>query len=573
MATLSQPTCSLRTSDGGSFGLSIHRFDERQRRLRLQLPKPATCWDYANLIDVVRHEPGFSAARFTGKTASEWHAELKRRRPSEGLQFKKWYESVSQRYMPLLESRPRTPLNHYCADLAVLPLVSSLRQATCALGLKKASAWHWQQSLRALTEKGIKSEELAESGVLTNLDRLPTGKCLTLEDVLRFIDLSHVVPKLATESQFGFITKAGWHEGCQRIPESEFKRRGLWTGGFGGSLYVIRYRHEALDWSIIRCRHRDLLTHRPDWWWVLDSDGKQVNPLSEGFDTPEEAMSFAEQQMSLRYAPWGKDLALSQWERFSLPGSRQYQEVLLILDDWMGSYWTRHYRARNVLAHIRTGVRETCEGQRVLYLEEVQSDWHADIYAGRKGEPKLERKLPLPAAPFKKEWPLLTMKLMLWWAQRLGVDGLAWSTADLQVARWRGYAIPETLYRSTLPMAAQSLAKALSIPFGKTQLSVRTHSRVVHHGGNGWVVRNRKGSAITKPFRTRDQAEYFADHTGEFITIETPVLWVRDMPRIQSIPLYGMPVNHHWFQSENMPFSLERTSLTSSPKGKAHAER
>lgn len=49
--------------DGSERGLRISRLDERQRRLRLKLPKAATCWDYAPLIDVVYRERGFADCR------------------------------------------------------------------------------------------------------------------------------------------------------------------------------------------------------------------------------------------------------------------------------------------------------------------------------------------------------------------------------------------------------------------------------------------------------------------------------------------------------------------------------
>ena len=98
-------------------------------------------------------------------------------------------------------------------------------------------------------------------------------------------------------------------------------------------------------------------------------------------------------------------------------------------------------------------------------------------------------------------------------------DGVAWSTAELQSARWSGFGPPETLYRTTLPDAARSLAKTLGIAFDQTRLSVRTNTRRVDLGRNGWTVRSREGVAITKPFRTREQAEHLADQTGEFVAV------------------------------------------------------
>jgi len=52
----------------GGIRLGLHggRSVERQRRLRLSLPKEAEVWDYAPLVDVVGWEPGFDTPRFSG---------------------------------------------------------------------------------------------------------------------------------------------------------------------------------------------------------------------------------------------------------------------------------------------------------------------------------------------------------------------------------------------------------------------------------------------------------------------------------------------------------------------------
>ena len=206
------------------------------------------------------------------------------------------------------------------------------------------------------------------------------------------------------------------------------------------------------------------------------------------------------------------------------------------------------YRTRNVLVHIRTSIRKTQDGRRVLFLDEVQSDWHADLHTKAKAGPQKPQETPPPDAPFRKEWPLLSLKLMVWWAQRLGLHGVAWSTAELQLARWRGYGPPETLYRSVLPEAARALAATLGLAHDVTSLSVRTYSRRVDLGNQGWDVRSHNGVSITKPFRTRAQAESFADQTGSFVTIDVPVIWIKGMAPIRSIPLYGTGTAEMWLK-------------------------
>ena len=210
----------------------------------------------------------------------------------------------------------------------------------------------------------------------------------------------------------------------------------------------------------------------------------------------------------------------------------------------MPNYQPRHFRTRNVLAHLRMSIRKVEDGRWVLFLDEVQSDWHADLHAAGKEE--ADKGPTIANAPFRSEWPLLALKLMLWWAQRQGCQGLAWSTAALQDARWGAYGPPLLLYRKLLPDAAARLAKTLEPDLDETRLSIRSPSRRVRWTERGWRVCTGQGIPVTKPFRRQEQAERFADLTGVFEWTTVPVLWLEGLERIQSIPLYGTGTKAEW---------------------------
>jgi len=285
----------------------------------------------------------------------------------------------------------------------------------------------WLGTLRALIGQGIKAEELETSGVITRLTRLPPEAKLSRGRVLRMIELAAVTPRLVGEARFGFASAAGWREMCRRIPDREFKRPGAArVRGVPRSL-PDPLPARSLAWAIVRARHSDLFTVSRDWWCVLNEKGQFVDGKPwHGFATPEQAMEFAESRLSERFGALGKDRALTRWERYALPGGDGYREFLVQLDDWTGDYHPRHYGRGNVLAHVRTSVRRTQDGRRVLFLDEVQSDWHADLHAAAKGAPDGDG-APVPVCAVPQGVALLAMKLMLWWAQRTGMDGLAWS--------------------------------------------------------------------------------------------------------------------------------------------------
>jgi hypothetical protein len=522
---------------GAKLWLNISRFDERQRRMRLRLPKPATCWDYAPLIDLVVHETGVAGYRFLGQTVADRVALLQRHNDPATAHFMAWFERAIAPHMAVLDRRRRVPDNHYCVDVALLPLVSSLPATVRELGPNRASAAQWSATLHALTEKGVKREELLLSGVLERLNQQPSDAKHTKAQVLRMMDLSHAMPKLVSESRFGFAARAGWRECCDRLPAREHKRRRL--HGIGHGMAHVRYRHRSLGWAVARTRFSDLLVEQRDWWIVLDEAGRLVEATKGGFASPEDAIEFAELQIGRRFARWGKDQAAARWEHFSMPGGDGYRELLLQLDDWPQTYRPRHYGTRNVLVHVRTSIRWTTDGRRVLFLDEVQSDWHADLHAQAKRGATSTDEQRIAAAPYGKEWPLLTMKVMLWWAQRCGAEGLAWSSAELQQQRWHGYGPPDLLYRKMLPEAGLALAKALMLRLGTASLRIRDGGRVIERGSNGWEVCGRDGQKLTKAFADRGQAEAFADFTGDFIVLDMPVLWLDNIGSLASIPLFG----------------------------------
>ena len=148
-----------------------------------------------------------------------------------------------------------------------------------------------------------------------------------------------------------------------------------------------------------------------------------------------------------------------------------------------------HYDEPNVLAHVRFNDRTDADGKRVLFVEEIQSDWHqkgrkegyqheAEIdtsgwsvkprfMSNRKGEtpwvfdqtgnPIIEaqglsekdaielgrkamadkaRTSGVPDAPFKTSWPELALKRMIRWAAENGYDRIAWTPGEVQADRY-----------------------------------------------------------------------------------------------------------------------------------------
>jgi hypothetical protein len=163
-----------------------------------------------------------------------------------------------------------------------------------------------------------------------------------------------------------------------------------------------------------------------------------------------------------------------------MPELRRYNQLLSAQDakEKAATFKAGHFDEPNVLAHIRLNDRTDADGKRVLFVEEIQSDWHqkgrrqgyaserekllADVIAAEKASivahqldrPDKAEKLAaynaandrlekferagkaVPDAPFKKDWHELAFRRVLKMAADEGYDRVAWTTGDQQNERY-----------------------------------------------------------------------------------------------------------------------------------------
>ncbi len=245
-------------------------------------------------------------------------------------------------------------------------------------------------------------------------------------------------------------------------------------------------------------------------WWVYH-DGQEI---AEGVSEAEARRKAFDVVAANSDAREGG--GRSKFSQYRTPGGENYRELLLTLperataapefvkdgDDWVvkqggveiargdnlralredlalpqGSasrttenYRSSHWDQPNVLAHIRMDERTDAEGRRVLFVQEIQSDWHqagrksgyrgtgtAKVEAVRDGSgwvavdadnlvvtdevyPTREQALAaadrtsagVPNAPLKStdEWAMLAFKRAARWAVDNGFDRIAWATGE-----------------------------------------------------------------------------------------------------------------------------------------------
>ena len=161
----------------------------------------------------------------------------------------------------------------------------------------------------------------------------------------------------------------------------------------------------------------------------------------------------------------------NKYRHISLHGGEDYREWLLSLPDYRESYFGPHFTERNVLLHIRSKTRYDTKARKLLFIEEIQSDWHQVSYINYSTLSKIH----VPPAPFRKTWAGLGVKLMLMHAVEEGYAGIAWADGTIQARRYRtGFRAVQRIYNESIPRALLKLAKPWNGALTSTEIESKT---------------------------------------------------------------------------------------------------
>ena len=155
--------------------------------------------------------------------------------------------------------------------------------------------------------------------------------------------------------------------------------------------------------------------------------------------TKQEIMKFLEDNhpsARLRLQPIKRSENEQDYSQYTLPGGENYREWAIIYNPPSGGeYYTNHFEKMNVLAHARTKDRTGPNGERMLFIEELQSDWH--LQGRKQGYNQAENRLAVPDAPFKNTWHEYALKEMLHLAAKEGYGSIGWTTGEQQNERYQ----------------------------------------------------------------------------------------------------------------------------------------
>ncbi|MBC8325347.1 MAG: hypothetical protein H8E27_06955 [Verrucomicrobia subdivision 3 bacterium] len=330
------------------------------------------------------------------------------------------------------------------------------------------------QMLAMIRKAGVKQEELDALG----LDEFLSGNRKVSKNEI----IDHLVENQITVEETVLGEKAPYYEtGITETKHGEYVEPGAVEGSYREVLLRLPRGDARLHSGVVRGDD-------------LSLDGMLTDMSIEGM----EALDYG------RYGDVVEFLNFSDRDLAKIRDTASHHGVTLEVSDSRGNkeaYTGGHYGEHpNVLAHIRFNERTGPNGERVLFIEEIQSDWHQE---GRKkgyavtergvdsavdavdttgftakedtqyGEPywrvldgsgehyyftpkdgsptpadairnsvrhKIKTELSggegVPDAPFKTSWHELAMKRMISYAAKNGYDAIAWTKGDTQFQRY-----------------------------------------------------------------------------------------------------------------------------------------
>ncbi|HHO58635.1 MAG TPA: hypothetical protein ENJ64_00230 [Thiotrichales bacterium] len=450
-----------------------------------------------------------------------------------------------QRYIETARRRLIDDQRQHSVKLYSSPrhLYSLLQQRLKKLPLQRASAHQWLATINNLKKNGVREEEITWSGLPRFLQEHHAGQHISKAQILRRLTGNRTKIELSIEQVWGENGGLGFTEVAQRMRHQAVYRAALKLDKH--CLCILRYIDKASNYrvGVIKTLSNDHEMALNKYWFALDPYGRAIsNGASLFFDNSFDAKTAADRHAREHLGMRSGARHCTSFDHLTLFGGDDYREWFVSLPEHQRIYFGPHYYDHNLLAHIRTTTRTDEAGNKLLFIEEVQSDWHQ---AGKRHGYDNSSWGRIANAPFKKEWPVLAMKLMLIHASQNGFSGIAWSTGDVQEMRYRRYLQPvRQYYDRQIPLALNKLGKAFDCRVESTHINTRDPWLNLERTKGKWRVADSEGKFKTRArYNSRDEAMQVISRHCRAIDLCVPVFYINEKLRRQiaenGLPLYG----------------------------------
>ncbi len=427
-------------------------------------------------------------------------------------------------------------------ELSPLKLWSALQRHLASSGQAKGTPEQWIGTIRNLQKKGVSAVEIEWSSIIPMLE----------ERAAHLLHLDELLALLASKPPCDLVLQR--HTTDEYVPRVFYEKQQRptevlpnWARRGRREARLLHYRDRTFGLCIwLHTEFEPGLFGQHSYWSLSVPRGrKKMAPhaVARDFFSPQEAMAYGRtlvERMARRLATEGfvgQSRSVNRFPGYVLPGGEHYTEWLITAPNLLVEYWGPHFDLPNIVAHVRTTERTTPNGERLLVLEEIQSDWNQTlrevIQKARERHPVDDENIdliewdddmdPPPFNPYRNHWLEAALRMMLLLAAHQGFAGITWLPGKLHAERfpWANAAGLKIFYDRIVPAAVEKLAKSWGLQLSAAQFPTLSRHFGVRKvaGTEKWRVLNLdSGQFVGEVFSNRYLAEVFRRSK------ETPVL-------------------------------------------------
>jgi len=423
-------------------------------------------------------------------------------------------------------------------------LYSLLKNRISELPQQHASAKQWLSTINNMQQKGIRKEELDWTNIIPFLKK-QNDRVISKNELINTINYSNIRLELSSEQVVDHNGDLYFKEVAKYMTHQAVHRAALNLDE--ACICILRYVDLISDYRVglIKTRNNDHHMALNKYWFALDRHGRVINNPETSdhfFGSSDEAIIACNKHRRHHTKTDSGNRFYNRYDYVSLYGGNNYQEWLVSLPDYQRIFFGAHFIDHNVLMHIRTTIRTDDNNRKLLFIEELQSDWHQSGHTHGYDNCAWGK---IANAPFKKEWSALATKIMLIHACEKGYDGIAWADGNIQEMRYaKQLQAIKRHYDQEVPACLNKLGKKFNVSVEKARINTRDPWLNLVKTKNKWRVTDGQGKFETRDkYHSRDEAMAVISRHCRSIKLQVPVFYINNKMRKQIIrnglPLFG----------------------------------
>lgn len=419
-----------------------------------------------------------------------------------------------------------------------------LEERLIKLPLQRATAEQWLATIYNQKKKGVSDEEIHWSGVTQFLRQKNSNAVISKKEIIEQLHYENISLELSSEQVWGSDGGLSFKEVALRMSHQVVYRAALKLDD--DCLCVLRYIDDVLNYrvGVVKTLNKNHKMALNKYWFALDSYGRAITNdtakhSSLFFDNSVDAKLAADKHARKNVGVRSGAKSHTHFDHLTLYGGYDYREWILSLPDFQRTFFGAHFYDHNILVHIRTTTRTDHKGRKILFVEEVQSDWHQ---TGKRFGYDNSSWGRVANAPFKQSWSILAIKVMLIHASENGFSGIAWAKGEIQEMRYMSKLESiKNYYDKLIPKSLNKLVKCFECEIEMTKIKTRDPWLNLEKQQNKWRVADAQGKFKTKvKYNNRDDAMAVIARHSRVIDLDIHALFINDSLR-QCISSKGLP--------------------------------